>query len=240
MATRLGEHVIDLAVLLGDDVFARPSINDFMAQGYDRWVEVRARLQERLAGDVPAEAVHALTDVELHLPVEVADYVDFYASEHHAANLGRLFRPDNPDPLMPNWKHLPVGYHGRAGSIVVSGTDIPRPSGQRKGPQDPAPVFGPSVRLDIEAELGFVVGTGTRAGRDRPRRRGGPAHLRRRGLQRLVGPRHPGLGVRAPRPEPRQVVRLHRLRLGGAAARALRRPRGRPPRRSPRPCPTSR
>jgi fumarylacetoacetase len=164
VATRLGEHVVDLAVLLGDDVFSRPDINGFMAQGYDRWVEVRALLQERLSGEVPAEAVHALADVELHLPVEVADYVDFYASEHHAANLGRLFRPDNPDPLMPNWKHLPVGYHGRAGSIVVSGTDIPRPCGQRKGPRDPAPVFGPSVRLDIEAELGFVVGTATRLG----------------------------------------------------------------------------
>ena len=102
--------------------------------------------------------------MSLHLPFEVADYVDFYASEHHASNLGRLFRPQNPDPLMPNWKHLPVGYHGRSASVVVSGTDIVRPCGQRKGPQDPAPVFGPSVRLDIEAELGFVVGTGNAMG----------------------------------------------------------------------------
>ncbi|MFN3938880.1 MAG: fumarylacetoacetase, partial [Gemmobacter sp.] len=86
--------------------------------------QVRALLRERLTGEVPAEAVHAPDDVELHLPVEVADYVDFYASEHHAANLGRLFRPDTPDPLTPNWKHLPLGYHGRAASIVVSGTDI--------------------------------------------------------------------------------------------------------------------
>ncbi len=75
-----------------------------------------------------------------------------------------LFRPDNPEPLMPNWKHLPVGYHGRAASVVVSGTDIVRPAGQRKGPSDPAPVFGPSVRLDVEAELGFVVGTGNALG----------------------------------------------------------------------------
>ena len=164
VGTRLGDRVIDLAVLLGDEAFAQPSLNAFMAQGYERWVEVRETLRERLTGDVPDQAVHDLTDVELHLPFEVADYVDFYASEHHASNLGRLFRPDNPDPLMPNWKHLPVGYHGRAGSIVVSGTDIYRPCGQRKGPHDAAPVFGPSVRLDIEAELGFVVGTGSALG----------------------------------------------------------------------------
>ena len=164
VGTRLGDSVLDLAVLLGDDVFARPSLNAFMAQGHDRWVAVRREITERVAGEVPDEALHAVDDVTLHLPVEVADYVDFYASEHHAANLGRLFRPDNPDPLMPNWKHLPVGYHGRASSIVVSGTDVVRPSGQRKGKDDPAPVFGPSVRLDIEAELGFVVGTGSAMG----------------------------------------------------------------------------
>src|SRR5688500_17849879 len=111
VGTRLGDTVLDLAVLLGDEVFARPSLNAFMAQGHDRWVAVRSEIAERVAGDVPDEAVHALDDVTLHLPVEVADYVDFYASEHHAANLGRLFRPDNPDPLTPNWKHLPVGYH---------------------------------------------------------------------------------------------------------------------------------
>ncbi len=159
--TRLGDHVVDLAFLLGDDVFATGSLNAFMAQGHQRWVAVRAAVAEALAGDVPVEAVHDLADVTLHLPFEVADYVDYYASEHHASNLGRLFRPDNPDPLMPNWKHLPVGYHGRAGTVVVSGTEIVRPCGQRKGPSDPVPRFGPSVRLDVEAELGFVVGTGT-------------------------------------------------------------------------------
>jgi fumarylacetoacetase len=164
VGTRLGEVVVDLAVLLADDTFAQPSLNPFMAQGHERWVQVRQDLRDRLSGDVPEDAVHALAEVDLHLPVEVADYVDFYASEHHAANLGRLFRPDSPDPLMPNWKHLPVGYHGRAGSIVVSGTDIPRPSGQRKAEDDPAPVFGPSTRLDIEAELGFILGTGTDLG----------------------------------------------------------------------------
>ena len=164
VGTRLGDTVIDLSVVLGGEVFDQPSLNAFMAQGFERWVDVRRRLTEAVSGDLPDEALHPVEDVTLHLPVEVADYVDFYASEHHASNLGRLFRPDNPDPLMPNWKHLPVGYHGRASSIVVSGTDIVRPRGQRKGKDDPAPVFGPSVRLDIEAELGFIVGTGTQPG----------------------------------------------------------------------------
>ncbi len=164
VGTRYGEHVVDLATLLGDEVFAGPSLNPFMAQGHDRWAQVRSAIAGALRGEVPREAVHSAAEVTLHLPFDVADYVDFYASEHHAANLGRLFRPDNPEPLMPNWKHLPVGYHGRAASVVVSGTDIVRPAGQRKGPSDPAPVFGPSVRLDIEAELGFVVGTGNALG----------------------------------------------------------------------------
>jgi fumarylacetoacetase len=167
-ATRLGDTVVDLALLLGDDVFAAPSLNAFMAQGHDRWVEVREAVRAALREAVPADAVHAVDDVRMLLPFEVADYVDFYASEHHASNLGRLFRPDNPDPLMPNWKHLPVGYHGRAGTVVVSGTDVVRPQGQRKGPTDPVPVFGPSVRLDIEAELGFVVGAGSSLGQPIP------------------------------------------------------------------------
>jgi fumarylacetoacetase len=158
VGVRVGDSVLDLARALGDDVFAAPSLNPFMAQGYDRWVAVRSLITALVAGEVPDDAVHAVDGVTLHLPFEVADYVDFYASEHHASNVGRLFRPD-AEPLLPNWKHLPVGYHGRAGTILVSGTDIVRPSGQRKG--DPAPVFGPSTRLDIEAELGFVVGTGT-------------------------------------------------------------------------------
>ncbi|MGC7097245.1 fumarylacetoacetase [Amycolatopsis lurida] len=169
VGVRLGDSVVDLAILLGDELFAAPSLNPFLAQGRARWDEVRARIGELLAGDVPDEAVHAVGEVQLHLPFEVADYVDFYASEHHASNLGKLFRPDS-EPLMPNWKHLPVGYHGRAGTVVVSGTDIVRPCGQRKVPDETAPTYGPSRRLDIEAELGFVVGTssplGTRVGVD--------------------------------------------------------------------------
>ncbi len=160
VGVRVGEAVVDLAVALGDAVFAAPTLNPFMAQGYERWVAVRDQIGALLYGAVPDAAVHAVADVVLHLPFAVADYVDFYASEHHAANVGRLFRPD-AEPLLPNWKHLPVGYHGRAGTVVVSGTDVVRPSGQRRAAGGAAPTFGPSARLDIEAELGFVVGTGT-------------------------------------------------------------------------------
>jgi fumarylacetoacetase len=164
VGVRAGDSVVDLALLLRDEVFAAGALNPFMAQGPARWARVRSLVTGLLAGgEVPAGAVHLVREVELRLPFEVGDYVDFYASEQHASNLGRLFRPD-AEPLLPNWKHLPVGYHGRSGTVVVSGTDIVRPSGQRKGPGDPAPVFGPSVRLDIEAELGFVVGVGSPLG----------------------------------------------------------------------------
>lgn len=163
VGVRVADSVVDLAATLGDDVFAEASLNAFMAQGRQRWDEVRERVTELVAADVPDSAVHAVPGVKLHLPFEVADYVDFYASEHHAANLGKLFRPD-ADPLLPNWKHLPVGYHGRSGTVVVSGTDIVRPRGQRKPPNEAVPTFGESQRLDIEAELGFVVGTGSELG----------------------------------------------------------------------------
>ncbi|MFG3341352.1 fumarylacetoacetase [Glycomyces sp. NPDC048151] len=163
VGVRLGDSVIDLWALLGDEVFAAASLNPFMAQGPERWAAARERVRAALDGPVPDGAVHALRDVRLHLPVEIGDYVDFYASEHHAANLGRLFRPGS-EPLLPNWKHLPVGYHGRAGTVVVSGTGVVRPCGQRKGPDEDAPDFGPTRRLDIEAELGFIVGAGSGLG----------------------------------------------------------------------------
>ncbi|MFF4242372.1 fumarylacetoacetase [Actinomadura geliboluensis] len=161
VGVRVADSVVDLAAALGDDVFAAPSLNPFMAQGHARWVEVREQLLDLVADDIPDAAVHPVDAVTMHMPFEVADYVDFYASEHHASNLGRLFRPGS-EPLMPNWKHLPVGYHGRAGTVVPSGTDIVRPTGQRKG--EDAPTFGESRRLDIEAEVGFVVGTGSPLG----------------------------------------------------------------------------
>ena len=160
---RIGDSVLDLAEVLGEQVFAEPSLNAFMAEGRVRWTDVRARLTELLTVERHRAAVEAalrpLETVRLHLPFEVGDYVDFYASEHHAANVGRLFRPGG-EALMPNWKHLPVGYHGRSGTVVVSGTPVTRPNGQSAAP-GAAPEFGPSRRLDFEAEVGFVVGTGS-------------------------------------------------------------------------------
>ena len=163
----LGDHVIDLAPLAaaegldGGHVFQAPTLNPFLALGRPAWRAVRAWLEELLGSEAFREVVEshlvAQADATMHLPFEVGDYVDFYSSEHHAYNVGRMFRPDT-DPLTPNWKHLPIGYHGRSGTVVVSGTDVVRPSGQRKAPDDDSPTYGPSLRLDIEAEVGFVVG----------------------------------------------------------------------------------
>ncbi|MEU4598987.1 fumarylacetoacetase [Nocardia sp. NPDC023988] len=162
VGVRLGDMVLDLAALLGNPVFARPDLNAFLAAGPARWGTVRARLRELADTALPVEVVHPVRSVRLALPVTIGDYVDFYASIDHASNLGRLFRPDS-EPLLPNWRHLPVGYHGRAGTVVVSGTPVIRPQGQRRTDSG-APEFGPSQRLDIEAELGFVVGTGSTLG----------------------------------------------------------------------------
>jgi fumarylacetoacetase len=174
LGVRIGNHVLDAgaaAHVLGSPyaaLLARPSLNPLLAAGRTAWRDVRRALTAWLT--VPAHRLdvepllHPLDSVTLHLPYEVADYVDFYASEHHATNVGKIFRPDG-DALTPNWKHLPIGYHGRSGTVVVSGTDVVRPSGQRRTPADAAPVFGPSVKLDIEAEVGFLVGTPSELGR---------------------------------------------------------------------------
>jgi fumarylacetoacetase len=163
VGVRIGDSVLDLAGVLGEQVFAEPSLNAFMAQGRARWTDVRDRISELLTSERHRAAVEAalrpLPGVLLHLPFEVGDYVDFYASEHHAANVGRLFRPGS-EPLTPNWKYMPIGYHGRSGTVVVSGTPVIRPSGQLAGPEG-VPVFGPSRRLDFEAEVGFVIGAGS-------------------------------------------------------------------------------
>ncbi|MFJ5613408.1 fumarylacetoacetase [Streptomyces sp. NPDC093221] len=155
-AARAAGAPADLAAALGAD-----SLNPLLAAGRPLWTRVRAALTAWLTDDTYADAVEPCllprAELTMHLPFEVADYVDFYASEHHAANIGRIFRPGS-EPLTPNWKHLPIGYHGRAGTVVVSGTPVVRPCGQRKAAADPAPDFGPSRKLDIEAELGFVVG----------------------------------------------------------------------------------
>ncbi len=163
VGVRVGDSVVDLAKALGDDTFAQSTLNAFMAQGRARWVEVRTQITELVTGEIADDAVFSVDDVTMHLPIAVADYVDFYASENHATNLGRLFRPDSA-ALMPNWKHLPVGYHGRSSTVVVSGPAIVRPCGHRKAPADAVPSFGPSIRLDIEAEMGFIVGVGSPMG----------------------------------------------------------------------------
>ncbi|WP_069164835.1 fumarylacetoacetase [Nocardia altamirensis] len=162
VGTRLGDSVIDLAVALGDPEFGEPSLAGLMAQGPQRWREVRERVRALVDTEIDSSAVHALSAVHLGLPVPIGDYVDFYASIDHATNLGRLFRPDG-EALLPNWRHLPVGYHGRAGTVVVSGTDVIRPCGQRRTDSG-TPDFGPSRRLDIEAELGFLIGVGSELG----------------------------------------------------------------------------
>ena len=157
---RVGHGVVDLSAQGLGDVFASPSLNAFLALGRSAWEDVTGRLSELVAAGAD---VIPLEETASHLPFEVADYVDFYSSLEHAANLGRLFRPDT-EPLLPNWRHLPVGYHGRAGTVGVSGTPVVRPCGQSKAPEENEPRFGPSRRLDIELELGFVVGVGSTLG----------------------------------------------------------------------------
>jgi fumarylacetoacetase len=171
---RIGDSVLDLARLAADGLvdgpFDHPSLDAFMAAGPEAWRAVRRRLTELVCDErwrrQVEPALVPVRQVVLSLPFTVADYVDFYSSIEHATNLGRLFRPD-AEPLLPNWRHLPVAYHGRAGTVVVSGTPIVRPQGQRRTP-DGEVVFGPSQRLDIELEVGFVIGAGSPPGRPVP------------------------------------------------------------------------
>ena len=173
----IGAQILDAGALAGRErapfaaQLGERDLNAFLALGLPAWREVRSWLTKRFEDAQHRAAVEpylvAQSDARLQLPFRVADYVDFYASEHHASNLGRILRPGQ-EPLLPNWKHLPVGYHGRAGTVVVSGTDVVRPCGQRKPPDAAAPAFGPSERLDFEAELGFVVGVPSALGEPVP------------------------------------------------------------------------
>jgi fumarylacetoacetase len=168
----IGDSILDLArseaaglfanTGLARDAFRSTSLNVFLSQSRGIWTAVRSRVSELLTeGNIEGKAFARSHDLiidhgaELHLPVRIGDYVDFYSSLQHATNVGLMFRPDG-DPLLPNWKHLPVGYHGRAGTVVVDGTPIARPSGQRSGPD--GPTFGPSNKLDLELEVGFITG----------------------------------------------------------------------------------
>jgi fumarylacetoacetase len=173
----IGDRVLDVAAVADDlrpplrDLFTGAALNRFLAAGPASWREARERLTDWLTLPAHRTVVEPhlvpLGEVRLHLPFEVADYVDFYASRNHAENVGRLFRPGQP-PLHPNWVHMPVGYHGRSASVVASGTPVTRPSGQRREPGDAEPSFGPSMLLDFEAEVGFVVGVPSAHGQPVP------------------------------------------------------------------------
>jgi fumarylacetoacetase len=178
----IGDTILDLSVLevrglLPDaDVFNRPSLNLFMALGPTAWSDIRNRVSELLCADEPTlrddaklrdRALVSQADVEMLLPAEIGDYTDFYSSREHATNVGTMLRgPDNA--LQPNWLHLPVAYHGRASSVVVSGTDVHRPLGQTKPADAATPVFGPSKSVDFELEMGAFVGPGNRLGEPIP------------------------------------------------------------------------
>ena len=181
----LGDFVIDLSVLeakgffkeaLSAPVFVRDALNDFLALGRPAWIQVRRTLQSLLSAEDPrlrddsalrGQVFHKRSEVTMRLPVGIGDYTDFYSSYHHAHNVGTMLRgPENA--LMPNWKWLPVAYHGRSSSIVVSGTDVRRPCGQTKPPDASAPLFGPSKSFDYELETAFLIGPGNSLGEPVP------------------------------------------------------------------------
>ncbi len=181
LCTRIGDHVIDLFSLnklgffidlkIPASVFENDYINDFMALGKAQCRAVRDRISELLdnrkdkwnAHELTEHFIHNIKDVEILLPVKVTDYTDFYSSIEHATNVGTMFRGVE-NALKPNWRHLPVGYHGRASSIVVSGTPIKRPCGQQMPADATAPVYGPCRLLDFELEMAFIVGQATKQG----------------------------------------------------------------------------
>jgi fumarylacetoacetase len=182
LGVAIGEQILDLHELAGAGFFdgvcdrellQQPVLNQFLAAGRAVWKAVRDRITSLLrAGGPESMALRSAggerflieqREAAMVVPMHVGDYVDFYSSLEHAKNLGRFFRPDS-EPLLPNWRWLPVGYHGRSSTIVIDGTPIRRPCGQRKPPDAAAPLFGPTTRLDIELEVGFVTGPGNRIG----------------------------------------------------------------------------
>ena len=169
----IGDRILDLSVLAeagllqcATGVFAQPRLNDFIALGPDAWHSVRTQISALLAGsdqalqanaELCSRALVAQADAIMLLPVDVPGYTDFYSSKEHATNVGMLFR-DPKNALLPNWCELPIGYNGRASSVVASGTPVRRPNGQTKLPDQERPVFGPCRKLDLELEMGFIVG----------------------------------------------------------------------------------
>lgn len=185
-ATRIGDVVIDLATLydfgflddvegLNDNVFEAYTLNEFIELGKPVTTAVRLKIQElllegsSLANDEKTieECFFQIDEVKMLMPVHIPNYTDFYSSIEHATNVGKMFR-DPANALLPNWKHLPVGYHGRASSIVVSGTDIHRPKGQTKPADSDKPIFGPTKQLDFELEMAFIVNRNTEMGESIP------------------------------------------------------------------------
>ncbi len=174
----IGDEILDLQAAHQTGLFSgdasrvtalagTASLNAVMALGPGPRKAWRLRLSEVLQAGAPEQRVlepllHPASACTMHLPAAIGDYTDFYAGIHHAMNVGKQFRPDNP--LLPNYKYVPIGYHGRSSSIVVSGTPVRRPNGQRKGPDEAAPSFGPSRRLDFELELGIWIGPGNTLG----------------------------------------------------------------------------
>ena len=174
----IGDQILNLAELAQSiqlpcaEAIQKPKLNDLMAEGEQKNRVLRAELI-RLLEDRPSrlrdnaelvsQVLHPIETTQFLLPIEVGDYTDFYASKYHATNVGSMFRPDQP--LLPNYQHVPIGYHGRSSSIVVSGTEIRRPVGQTS-PQPPneLPTFGPSRKLDYELELGIIIGSGNKLG----------------------------------------------------------------------------
>ncbi|EDO43610.1 predicted protein [Nematostella vectensis] len=182
----IGDYVLDLSIVadLFDgpalskqrNVFKEPSLNAFMGLGPAAWKEARATLQKILSkeeavlrdnADLRSRCLIPQNKVTMHLPANIGDYTDFYSSEYHATNVGTMFRGKD-NALMPNWKHLPVGYHGRASSVIVSGTPVRRPIGQTRADETKPPAFGPCKLLDMEMEMAFFVGPGNNLGEPIP------------------------------------------------------------------------
>jgi fumarylacetoacetase len=176
----IGEHVLDLSILeaegllslTGGPYFDQPTLNAFIDSGRDNWTKARSTIQTLLSADsdtlrdnkdLQAKALFKQADVTMHLPVHVPGFTDFYSSKEHATNVGTMFR-DPKNALLANWTEMPVGYNGRASTVIVSGTDVIRPSGQLKPNPDERPIFSPCKRLDFELETAFVVGRGNDIG----------------------------------------------------------------------------
>ncbi len=165
----IGDKVLDLSQIkhLFDgplmrphqDVFEASSLNDFMGLSHLHWAEARGTIRKllELNSKQISDALLPQASIQMHLPAQIGDYTDFYSSLDHATNVGTMFRGKD-NALMPNWKHLPVGYHGRSSTVVVSGTDIRRPNGQTRPDEAQPPVFGPCKLMDFELEMAFFVG----------------------------------------------------------------------------------